>query len=197
MTRIISAIIWILVISGFAVSTVYGEAIIMMDDSGGANYTSIQDAVNNANGGAKILVHTGTYTENVNVTKPLTTQSESRNPDDAVVLAADPDDHVFYVTADNVTISGFGVAGSNNHGIYLEEVGGCVIASNVVSNNRYGIGMENSDHNDLSNNTASANEWEGIILRHSRYNTLSNNNVFNNKGNYLVWLNTSFTILEV
>ena len=197
MTRIISAIIWILVISGFAVSTVYGETIITVDDSGGANYTSIQDAVNNANDGDRILVYTGTYTENVNVTKKLIIKSESGNPDDTIVLAADPGDHVFYVTADNVIISGFGVTGSNNHGIYLEEVEGCVVANNIVSNNRYGIGMENSDHNDLSNNTANANEWEGIILRHSRYNTLSNNNVFNNKGNYLVWLNTSFTILEV
>jgi parallel beta-helix repeat protein len=180
-TRLILAVIWILVISGFAVSTVYGETIITVDDSGGANYISIQDAVNNANDGAKIIVHAGTYTENVNVTKPLSIKSESGNPNDTIVLAADPGDHVFYVTADNVTISGFGVAGSNNHGIYLEEVEGGVIANNIVSNNRYGIGMENSDHNDLSNNTANANEWEGIILRHSRYNTLSNNNVFKNK----------------
>ncbi len=180
-TRLILAVIWILVISGFAVSTVYGETIITVDDSGGANYISIQDAVNNANDGAKIIVHAGTYTENVNVTKPLSIKSESGNPNDTIVLAADPGDHVFYVTADNVTISGFGVAGSNNHGIYLEEVEGGVIANNIVSNNRYGIGMENSDHNDLSNNTANANEWGGIILRHSRYNTLSNNNVFKNK----------------
>ncbi|MEA1906062.1 MAG: NosD domain-containing protein, partial [Euryarchaeota archaeon] len=108
-------------------------------------------------------------------------KSESGNPDHTIVLAADPGEHVFYVTADNVTISGFGVTGSNNHGIYLEEVEGCVVANNIVSNNRYGIGMENSDHNNLSNNTANANEWEGIILRHSRYNTLINNNVFKNK----------------
>jgi parallel beta-helix repeat protein len=111
----------------------------------------------------------------------LIIKSESGNPDDTIVLAADPGNHVFYVTADNVIISGFGVTGSNNYGIYLEEVEGCVVANNGVSNNRYGIGMENSDHNNLSNNTANANEWEGIILRHSRYNILSNNNVFKNK----------------
>ncbi|KAF5416245.1 MAG: Cell surface glycoprotein [Candidatus Methanogaster sp.] len=180
-TRMISTVVGILVISGFVVSTIYGETVITVDDSGGANYTSIQDAVNNANGGATILVHTGTYMENVNVTKQLIIRSESGNPDGTIVLAADPDNHVFHVMADNVTIGGFGVTGSNNHGIYLEEVEGCVVANNIVSNNRYGIGMENSDHNDLSGNTANANEREGIILRHSRYNTLSNNNVFKNK----------------
>ena len=180
-TSLIVTVIWILIISGFAVSNVYGETIIAVDDSGGANYTSIQDAVNNANDGDRILVYTGTYTENVNVAKQLIIKSESGNPDDTIVLAADHYDHVFYVTADNVTISGFGVSGSNNYGIYLEEVEECVVANNIVSNNRYGIGMENSDHNDLFNNTANANEWDGIILRHSRYNTLNNNNVFKNK----------------
>ena len=158
-TRLVSAVMWTLVISGFAVSTVYGETIITVDDSGGANYTSIQDAVNNANDSDRILVHAGTYTENVNVKKPLIIKSESGNQDDTIVLAADPGDHVFYVTADNVIISGFGVTGSNNYGIYLEEVEGCVIANNIVSNNRYGIGMRNSDHNNLANNTANANEW--------------------------------------
>jgi len=36
-TMLISAVMWTLVISGFAVSNVYGETIITVDDSGGAN----------------------------------------------------------------------------------------------------------------------------------------------------------------
>ena len=180
-TRLIVTVIWILVISGFAVSNVYGETTITVDDSGGANYTSIQDAVNNANDGDTILVYTGTYTENVDVKKRLIIKSESGNPDDTIVQAADPEDHVFYVMADNVIISGFKVTGANNYGIRLEGVEECAVINNIVSNNRYGIGMENSDHNDLFNNIANANEWDGIILRHSRYNTLNNNNVSKNK----------------
>ncbi len=180
-TKLIVTVIGILVVSGFAVSNVYGETAITVDDSGGADYTSIQDAVYNANDGDTILVYTGTYTENVNVTKQLTIKSESGSPDDTIVRAADPNDHVFYVTADNVTISGFRVTGANNYGIRLDGVEECAVINNIVSNNRYGIGMENSDHNDLFNNTANANEWGGIILRHSRYNTLNNNNVFKNK----------------
>ena len=180
-TKLIVTVIWILVISCFAVSNVYGETTITVDDSGGANYTSIQDAVNNANDGDTILVYTGTYTENVDVKKRLIIKSDSGNPDDTIVQAADPDDHVFHVTADNVIISGFRVTGANNYGIRLEGVEECAIINNIVSDNRYGIGMENSDHNDLNNNTANANEWNGIILRHSRYNTLNNNNVSKNR----------------
>lgn len=180
-TKLIVTVIWILVISGFAVSNAYGETTITVDDSGGANYTSIQDAVNNANDGDTILVYTGTYTENVDVKKRLIIKSESGNPDDTIVQAADPDDHVFHVTADNVIISGFRVTGANNYGIRLEGVEECAIINNIASDNRYGIGIEDSDHNDLNNNTANANEWNGIILRHSRYNTLNNNNVSKNR----------------
>jgi parallel beta-helix repeat protein len=180
-TKLIVTVIWILVISGFAVSNVYGENTITVDDSGGANYTSIQDAVNNANDGDTILVYTGTYTENVDVKKRLIIKSDSGNPDDTIVQAADPDDHVFHVTADNVIISGFRVTGANNYGIRLEGVEECAVINNIASDNRYGIGIEDSDHNDLNNNTANANEWNGIILRHSRYNTLNNNNVSKNR----------------
>ena len=180
-TKLIVTVIWILIISCFAVSNVYGETTITVDDSGGANYTSIQDAVNNANDGDTILVYTGTYTENVDVKKRLIIKSDSGNPDDTIVQAADPDDHVFHVTADNVIISGFRVTGANNYGIRLEGVEECAVINNIASDNRYGIGIEDSDHNDLNNNTANANEWNGIILRHSRYNTLNNNNVSKNR----------------
>jgi len=180
-TKLIVTVIGLLIISCFAVSNVYGETTITVDDSGGANYTSIQDAVNNANDGDTILVYTGTYTENVDVKKRLIIKSDSGNPDDTIVQAADPDDHVFHVTTDNVIISGFRVTGANNYGIRLEGVEECAIINNIVSDNRYGIGMENSDHNDLNNNTANVNEWDGIILRHSRYNTLNNNNVSKNR----------------
>jgi len=180
-TKLIVTVIWILVISGFTVNNVYGETTITVDDSGGANYTSIQDAVNNANDGDTILVYTGTYTENVDVKKRLIIKSDSGNPDDTIVQAADPDDHVFHVTTDNVIISGFRVTGANNYGIRLEGVEECAVINNIASDNRYGIGIEDSDHNDLNNNTANANEWNGIILRHSRYNTLDNNNVSKNR----------------
>ena len=44
---------------------------IYVDDSGGANYTTIQDAVNIANESDTIYVYSGTYNENVEITKDL------------------------------------------------------------------------------------------------------------------------------
>lgn len=42
-----------------------------MNASGGADFTRIQDAINNSNNGDTVLVYSGTYYENVNVTKQL------------------------------------------------------------------------------------------------------------------------------
>ena len=48
-----------------------GAATLTVDDSGGANYTKIQDAIDNASVGDTILVYSGTYYENVDVNKQL------------------------------------------------------------------------------------------------------------------------------
>jgi len=192
-TRLLITLMSILVISGFAVNAVYGETTIMVDDSGGADYTSIQEAVYNADDGDTILVYSGTYTENVNVAKPLTIKSESGNPDDTIVHAAHPNDHVFYVTADNVTIGGFRVTGANGigkHGIHLEGVTECDVTNNIVSNNWCGIYLLDSRTNTLRDNTVQSNSNYGIFLVKSGDNNLSNNTV-NSNNRYGIALDTS------
>ena len=156
--------------------------IVTVDDSGGANYTSIQDAVNNANNGDTILVYNGLYTENLYVKKELTIRSNYGNPDDTIIQAANSSIHVFNVTADSVTISGFKITGAaSKSGIFLEGVKDCIVTNNILLKNNYGISLKRSSNNKLENNMVNSNNWGVFLGQYSNDNTLSNNIINSNR----------------
>ncbi len=161
-----------------------------VDDDGGADFTRIQYAVENASYGDIINVKDGIYVENVDVNKRLTIKSENGS-DSTIVQAADSDDHIFEVTADYVNISGFTLEGATgkwweNAGIHLNSVDNCTITENNATNNNDGIFLFKSCNNILTNNNCS-NNWFGIILvSSSNNNTLTNNNCSNNSEG--IWL---------
>nr|AAU83370.1 cell surface glycoprotein [uncultured archaeon GZfos27E7] len=155
-----------------------------VDDSGGADFTSIQDAVNVAKSGDTISVRDGIYIENVDVSKPhLTIQSEN-GAGSTIVRSANPGDHVLEVTASWITISGFTVTGATDSwkaGIFLEGANHCTISENTASNNYQGIRLETySSGNMLSGNTANSNIHDGIRLDLSSGNMLSGNTANSN-----------------
>ena len=142
---------------------------------------SIQAAVTAANPGDTIIVHDGTYTENIDINKRLTIRSENGSAN-CFVNALDQNDHVFYVTADWVNISGFTVQNATDDwkaGIYLTNVDHCTISENTASNNIYGIGLYSSSDNILTGNTFSNNS-RSIYLYDSSNNTLTSNTASNN-----------------
>ncbi|HIH93145.1 TPA: hypothetical protein HA338_03580 [Methanosarcina acetivorans] len=173
---------------------------ITVDSGGEGDYTSIQQAVINSNNGDIILVNTGTYIENVDVDKKLTITSKSGNPEDTIVQALSPGDHIFHVTANNVTIKGFSLINSSSgSGIYLDSVQYNTIANNHLQANEIGIHLWNANNNMLINNTASDNNWAGIRLSPNdselaSNNTLINNTMVNNTYNFAIdtmYLNAS------
>jgi parallel beta-helix repeat protein len=145
--------------------------------------TPIQSAVDNATEGETICVTDGTYIENVNVGKSVTIESEN-GAEVTIVQVANPDDHVFEVTADYVNISGFTVEGATDYtqaGIRLFEVEYCDICNNNISNNYVGIYLRRSQYNVLSGNFINSNSQLGIHLCYfSNDNTLDGNVVSNN-----------------
>lgn len=69
----------------------------------------------------------------MDVKKQLTQQGKGR--DVVTVTAADSDDYVFEVTANNVTISGFNITGAEKCGVYLDSSSGNTISDNEITDN--------------------------------------------------------------
>jgi parallel beta-helix repeat protein len=146
----------------------------------GQPYATIQAAVNAANpvGGDMIIVHNGTYTENVDVNKSLTIRSLNGSAN-CFVYASNPNDHVFNVTADWVNISRFTVQNATA-GIYLTNSDHCTISENNASNNSNGIYLYSSNNNTLTGNTVNSNKHSGIYLSSSSNNVLTGNTANSN-----------------
>ncbi len=165
----------------------------------GYDFTSIQSAIDDANtsNGDTIVIDPGTYVENVDVTKELTIQSQSGYTT-TIVQASASNDHVFHVSADNVTIRGFSVYGAlqgntNIGGIYLGGVTGCTIENNRCGwqedstnySNYKGIWLNGSNSNIIENNICNYNSYDGIDLGDSGSssdNTISGNSCSYNDG---------------
>ena len=205
-------IIIVLVLLGLC-SVASAKTIYVPDD-----YARIQWAVDNASAGDTIIVRDGTYVENIDINKQLTIKSENGSSN-CIVQAKNSEDHVFYVTADNVTIKGFTVTGSGKAGIFLyksnnsriENVNASnnwycgihldyssnnTITGNTVLYNKFGICFCKSSNNIIANDTVSSNNYDGIHLSFSRNNIIANNNASNNYYGVSLYESSNNTIVN-
>ena len=142
-----------------------------VDDPVNHKWDTIQEGVGDASDGDTIVVYEGIYNENVDIDKQIHLIGEG--VDNVTVKAINPDRDVFHVTADNLIVSGFTVKGSNQSGIYLDDVNNCTISDIYATQNMYGIHLNNSSEITLENNIAELNFY-GIVLFKSSYNNFIN-----------------------
>ncbi|ODV49737.1 PGF-pre-PGF domain-containing protein [Methanohalophilus euhalobius] len=156
--------------------------------------TPIQAAVSNASSGDTILVDSGTYIENIEVSTSLLNITSANGASVTHVIAADPENPVFDIKSDSVTINGFNISGANGNngiyasGIYLNNANYCNLTDNTIPDNYFSaIYLSSSSNNNITGNTIANNSMiYGIYLASSENNNLSNNIVFgNNYGIYL------------
>ncbi|AKB24678.1 Cell surface protein [Methanosarcina sp. MTP4] len=175
---------------------------------------SIQTAIKNANYGDTIIVYPGTYSENIDVNKSVTIISKSGNPDDTIIRAANPGNHIFYLTAGNAVIRGFTITGAfeEPERRYFPDAGMTESSFNEttgkyevvnfseglwvgIPKNWAGIYVDNSNGDIISNNIFLENN-RGILLNSSSNNFLENNTAINNDGAISVWNFSDFNIVR-
>ena len=145
------------------------------------NFTSIQEAINNASDGDNIFVRADTYYENVVVNKSISLIGENR---ETTIIDGNGTGSVIYVTADKVNVTDFTLQNGGSEfpdsGILLSNSDSSCIKQNIVMNNKFGILLLSSSNNNLVDNIVS-NNLHGIELYvNSNGNTLVNNIVSNN-----------------
>lgn len=135
------------------------------------DYGTIQQAVDAAGNGATILVADGVYNENIDINKPLTIQSEN-GYEFTTVVASKYYDHVFQISAPDVTIKGFDIYGAT--GYYRSAIYFGAGSDNGKSiNNRcgydsthsnyIGVYIYHSDNNQITDNTCTVSGLYGIL----------------------------------
>jgi nitrous oxidase accessory protein len=187
------------------VTTQAGAAVITVSSNGGENYSSIQEAVNNAQNGDTILVNPGIYQENVKVNKEVSIISNSASETQVnrtYLLGEISNDDVFYVNSSNVTIDGFYISGGPSGeegmyeaGIYLEGAENCTLVNNALVRNDVGIALNGSQRNYINNNLVGIG-YSGIVLIDSEGNELSDNWLVTNGEGILLNNSVNNTIIN-
>ncbi len=162
----------------------------------GQTYATIQAAVDDAGPGDEIVVHDGTYVENVLVDRPVAIRSQdyllNGENDGAVVDASGlARDYGFEIQADGVVIEGFSVHGAVGYsmtglraGIMLDGCHGCTVTHNRCGweeshNNSVGILVTEGGPHQIIGNEAAWNQ-HGISLERTSGNTVSGNSCHDN-----------------
>ena len=154
------------------------------------SFTSIQNAIDQAQENDSIVIYSGTYSETLVVDKPLSISSFSADPENVVITSNNSFAPIIHITADNVRVKGLTIAGDASNppvaGIYIGNAKNSVVSNNIISNTQDGFYIESSSDNEIQNNTVLSNTEHGIYLLDSTQNILENNSIQSNKrGLYL------------
>ena len=130
----------------------------------GCDYTRIQLAINAADPGDTIEVHSGTYYENVDVNKQLILRGIDTGTGKPVVDAGGSGSAIT-LSADGITLEGFA---TTNSGSSWGDAGIKVTSNNntitgcTASNNYWGICLDSSSSNNtITGNNATNNDYWG------------------------------------
>ncbi len=143
-------------------------------------YSTIQNAINDANPGNTIEVMSNVYIESITINKPLTLLGQYNS---STIIDGNDQSYVIYVKSDSVTISGFTIK-KGSAGIHLNNSDNCIISNNIICCNHTGIFLDQSSTScHILNNDICENKMYGVFIgNNSHLNNISNNEISRNNG---------------
>jgi len=155
--------------------------VITVDDSGGADYLTIQEAIDAADPGARIFVYEGMYYENVIVNKSVRIKGQDK---EKTIIDGSGSGIVVLITADEVEIERFTIQ-NGEYGIFLDKSSDSKIINNLITNYDFGIYNNYTVDCYIAYNEVTNGKY-GIVTYHAsndavRYNTFSYNTVYGAK----------------
>lgn len=157
----------------------------IVDDDGG-DYTSIQDAIDAAWSGCRILVKSGIYEKIVINIPELTLHGENIA---TTIIDGNGGTHydidVVQIRADGINISGFTIQNSGDGGMQVDYDAGIdvkssynIIIDNHIRDNSWGLFVRGS-HNVISRNIVIDSYLHGIDIAWGSYQTITDNDIKN------------------
>ncbi|UCE74327.1 MAG: right-handed parallel beta-helix repeat-containing protein, partial [Methanomassiliicoccales archaeon] len=161
--------------------SVYSPYESIVDDSGGADFTSIQDAITNANAGEMIYIYSGKYFESLTIDKPITLVGESKG---TTIIDGDGSEYVIYVSGDDVAIEELTIQ-NGDYAIFCDESDSTSITHCKIKDYVYGIYSNRTTDGYIAHNKITDGNY-GIVTFESyndavRYNTISYNTIYGAK----------------
>jgi len=180
--------------------------VITVDDEGDGDYTSIKDALSNANSGDTIEVYSGTYFEhdiaiNIEGISLKGIPHELGNGSDVgkPFINGEGNSRIFHFNASNITLDGFIM--DNEGGADIVDISisadGCIISNNNLSNtNSCFIYVKGSNTKIINNTIHHSSMRQGICLRDpSNNNTVRSNLISDCDTGILTW-GSGYNLIE-
>ncbi len=190
-----------------------------VDDDGFADYTNIQEAINNASSGDTIYIWEGMYNERIIVNKTVTIIG---NGTDKTIINSTSVGTTILITEPWVNISGLSINSSGTsyndaciriksnycklekincsnspNGIYLDQADHNIIKNCYLTNNNIGINLYISEHNEFSDNIVFNNNNYGFYFYYlCNNNMIKNNSCSENQYNFYISQNCQYNIFE-